>query len=63
MGVALGYFMKESGEKFAQTEKNEKSQEVYVPYEFLSQNADDLVGGKYRRGSIQYIVSHLSAGY
>ena len=55
--------MKESGEKFAQTEKNEKSQEVYVPYEFLSQNADDLVGGKYRRGSIQYIVSHLSAGY
>jgi len=53
-GVALGYFMKECGENFAQG---------YVPYEFLSQNADDLVGGKYRGDNIQHITSHLSAEY
>jgi len=44
--------MKECGGNFIPRDKQEKSQEDYVPYEYLSQNADDLVGGKYREGSI-----------
>ncbi|MCP3683090.1 MAG: hypothetical protein GY861_10405 [bacterium] len=48
-GVALGYFMKECGEDFIQMDEQNDSQGVYVPYQFLSQSADDLVGGKFRK--------------